>query len=680
MGRRTAAASMLMTATFALSLIGCGSGAGPLAPTTTPIEHLIVIVGENHSFDNVFATYVPSDPSQHVWNLLSQGIIDAAGRPGPNFSLALQQQATDRTEYELSPTRTGPFANLPQPSTTLSALPAPPCLLTTVLFHTPLCSDIGLDAAAQGLLNVGGTGQSLYFPGLHLFPVPDCRYPSDLPNGPYSLVGASQLNGCGTPILVAPAPLQYTGNTGDPVHRFFQMWQQNDCSAAHISAANPSGCLGDLYTWVATSVGWQITADGMPPAGNQGTFQGGIAMGFYNMAAGDYPYFLSLAQNFAINDNYHQFAMGGSGPNSEAIATGDVYFYTDGNGNPAVPPFPNLIENPNPQPGSDNFYIQSRPDPGDLGNTSSGGLVNCSDPSAPGVKAVADYLDALPYEPFRGGNCAPGVYYQVDNEYPSFDTMGQPIARGNAFPNGPDFAIGPQTIPTIGDALSARGISWKYYGEGLKVADSDPPLNELYCAICNPFQYSRSIMTTSLKNNLQDLDALYSDLASGSLPAVAFVKPDSLLDSHPGSSTAPLFEAFCRKIVNMVQANSALWSRTAILITFDEGGGWYDSGYIQPIDFFGDGPRTVMIAVSPFARTGFVDHTYSDHASILKFIERNWRLAPLSARSRDNLPNPAVEAAAPYFPINSPAIGDLMNMFDFTARLTGRLRVSPSNG
>ena len=64
-----------------------------------------------------------------------------------------------------------------------------------------------------------------------------------------------------------------------------------------------------------------------------------------------------------------------------------------------------------------------------------------------------------------------------------------------------------------------------------------------------------------------------------------------------------------------------MWQTTAILITFDESGGYYDSGYIQPIDFFGDGPRTVLIAVSPFAKTGFVDHTYTDHASILKFIE-----------------------------------------------------------
>ena len=63
--------------------------------TSTPIKHLIVVIGENRSFDNVFATYVPSDPRQSVWNLLSQGIVDKTGAPGLNAAKALQRQATD---------------------------------------------------------------------------------------------------------------------------------------------------------------------------------------------------------------------------------------------------------------------------------------------------------------------------------------------------------------------------------------------------------------------------------------------------------------------------------------------------------------------------------------------------------------------------------------------------------
>ena len=391
-------------------------------------------------------------------------------------------------------------------------------------------------------------------------------------------------------------------------------------------------------------------------------------MGFYNMATGDWPYFQLLSQKYAISDNYHQPIMGGTGPNSQFLMTGDVFYYTDSDGNAATPS-DDLIENPDPQPGSNNFYTHASPGPVDSGNTSTGGLVNCSDPTQPGVAAIRNYLKTLPYRPFKNGNCAPGHFYQVDNEYPYYDHLGNVIQQSDEFPAGPAFAIGPQTIPTIGDSLSAANISWKYYGEGFDNAASQPIANELYCAICNGFQYSRSIMTGPLKSNLQDLPSFFTDVSAGTLPAVSFVKPDILLDSHPGTSTPPLFEAFVKNIIEAVQQNDPLWQNTAILITFDESGGYYDSGYIQPIDFFGDGPRTVLIAVSPFAKTGFVDHTYADHASILKFIESNWGLRPLSARSRDNLPNPRTFPWEPYFPRNSPAIGDLMTMFRFPGNI-----------
>ncbi len=660
------------TATRVAALFGCGFGpALALEQTRTPIKHLIVVVGENRGFDNVFATYVPPNPQQSVWNLLSQGIVDKAGLPGANKAKALQRQATDTSVFQLAPKRAGALPNLPQPSTGLNAFPASPCALSQIYFAlkkdpagTLFCTDIGLPPLSQILLSQGGSGQPLYDPPL-MYPAPDCRYPSDLPNAPYSIVGASKLNRCGPPLFKTKiTPTKFTDNVGDPVHRFFQMWQQNDCRKGAMTRDNPSGCLHDLYSWVATSVGWQMTRNGLLPTNDQATFQGGVAMGFYNMAAGDFPYFRSLAESYAISDNYHQAVMGGTGSNSQFMMTGDVYYYTDASGNPATPPA-SLIENPNPLPGSNNYYTQARPGAADLGNTSTGGLVNCSDLSQPGVAAIRNYLNSLPYKPFNNGNCAPGRFYQVDNEYPSYDHLGNPNVKGNEFPAGPAFAIGPQTIPTIGEALSAKQVSWKYYGEGFNLASSLPLANQLYCAICNGFQFSRAVMTGPLKNNLTDLSSFFADIANGALPAVSFVKPDILLDGHPGTSTPALFEAFTKRIVNAVKRNQAIWSTSAILITFDESGGYYESGYIQPIDFFGDGPRTVMIAVSPFARAGAVDHTYSDHASILKFIERNWELKPLSARSRDNLPNPTAIPSAPYFPTNSPAVGDLTGMFDF---------------
>ena len=71
-----------------------------------------------------------------------------------------------------------------------------------------------------------------------------------------------------------------------------------------------------------------------------------------------------------------------------------------------------------------------------------------------------------------------------------------------------------------------------------------------------------------------------------------------------------------------------------------------------------------MIAVSPFTKGGHISHTYTDHVSILKFIEKNWGLKPLTARSRDNFPNP-ISDDDPYVPQNSPALGDLFDLFNF---------------
>jgi phospholipase C len=107
------------------------------------------------------------------------------------------------------------------------------------------------------------------------------------------------------------------------------------------------------------------------------------------------------------------------------------------------------------------------------------------------------------------------------------------------------------------------------------------------------------------------------------------------------------------------------WEASPHARELEEYCGYCDSGYIQPIDFFGDGPRIPLIVVSPFTRGGHVNHTYADHVSILKFIERNWRLKPLTHRSRDNFPNPIVDDSNPYVPVNSPALGDLFDMFHF---------------
>ena len=236
---------------------GCADKAsGPPEPAT-PIEHVIVVVGENQSFDALFGTYDPPAGEQ-VWNLRSRGIVDANGLPGPSFAKAAQQQAEVLTRFEISPVKTGAYATLPQPNTTFGGLQQGVCAGSP-----SLCPDPGLSEEDQGLLFLGGTGQSQARA--------DCRYPTDLPNGPYQITGPypplTRASSC--PDLLPVDPID---TAGDPVHSFFQMWQQSDCSMAYASADNPSGCLADLTTWVAVSVGWAV---GRPPANELDTAQGG---------------------------------------------------------------------------------------------------------------------------------------------------------------------------------------------------------------------------------------------------------------------------------------------------------------------------------------------------------------------------------------------------------------------
>jgi phospholipase C len=371
-------------------------------------------------------------------------------------------------------------------------------------------------------------------------------------------------------------------------------------------------------------------------------------MGFYNMAAGDAPLFKQLADQYAIADNYHQPIMGGTTANYFALATADVGVYTDAGGQPAVPPA-KQIENPDAQPGTNNWYTED----GYRGGT----YVNCADAQQPGVAGIRVLLAQLPYKAFNDGNCAPGSYYMVNNLEPAFAPLGAPLALG-----GDKFILPPQTMPHIGDAMTAGGVAWKWYSGG---RNDGAKVDKEYCGMCDTPTFFRSTMTGPDKDKLVDLMQFYVDVKDeASFPSVAVIAPYDSISGHPGYAMQPSFDQLVADVMERVKANPALWKKTAILVTFDEGGGYYDSGYVQLIDFFGDGTRIPLIAISPWAKKGVVDHTYYDHASIAKFIERNWSLPPLSARSRDNLPNP-VHKDDPYVPSNRPAIGDLMNLFDF---------------
>lgn len=106
--------------------------------------------------------------------------------------------------------------------------------------------------------------------------------------------------------------------------------------------------------------------------------------------------------------------------------TGDVYY--QGSKWQSRPAASDQIENPNPVAGTNNFYLQDQIGAADPGSTVA--YTDCSDHSQPGVKTDMDYLHALPYVPFNDGNCAPSRWYQVNNNYPYYNTAGQPISGG----------------------------------------------------------------------------------------------------------------------------------------------------------------------------------------------------------------------------------------------------------
>jgi phospholipase C len=628
-----------------IALLSCGLAAAEdrdgddahRMKTATPIKHVIVLIGENWSFDSIFATYKPSR-GQLVDNLLARGVIDERGMPGPNFFASMQSQINQpypatyfidasktagKTAYQQAPA----MPSFPAPNT--AYVPTAPGGLNQgqAPFDRSVVPDSQLPRIEPsmefedlGLLRTGASGLPMFSTDTRVANATSLR------NGSFQLTGPR---------------LPYDSFTGDMVHRFFHMWQQADCNIANATDDNPSGCLKDLYPFVGV-------------ARNDGS--GGNALGFLNMLNGDAPVLKRLADRYTMNDNYHQPVMGGTAVQHTMLGTADAIFWETFQGM-TQPPAPS-VANPDPNAANNAAFKLDK------------NWTNCSDPNAPGIAAITGYLATLPWHP--AANCDAGHFYMINNMSPGFLPNGT-VDAANIVTGG---KVPPSGLRTIGDALNQKGISWAYYGGGFNAAvrvanGSTDPVDQLiaanYCDICNPFGYASSIMGNPAQRaaHIKDATDFLNALDQGKLPAVAYVKPDSLVDGHPASSKLDLFESLVDNIRDRLERKPELFAETAFIVTFDESGGFWDSGFMQPLDFFGDGPRIPLIVVSPFSRGGNVVHSYSDHASVVKFIERNWGLKPLTQRSRDNLPNPVMNDANPYVPRNMPAIGDLFDMFDF---------------
>jgi phospholipase C len=185
---------------------------------------------------------------------------------------------------------------------------------------------------------------------------------------------------------------------------------------------------------------------------------------------------------------------------------------------------------------------------------------------------------------------------------------------------------------TIGDRLSEKSISWAWYAGGWDDAVAGRKTDDEFQYHHQPFVYYANYApgTAARSEHLKDKTNFLADLNSN-FPQVAFYKPVGIENQHPGYSTVSGGDNEVREIVEAIR-KSPIWPNTAIIITYDEFGGFWDHVPPPVIDRWGPGSRIPAVIVSPFAKKGFVDHTVYNTTSILRLIETRFGLQPLSER------------------------------------------------
>ena len=183
-------------------------------------------------------------------------------------------------------------------------------------------------------------------------------------------------------------------------------------------------------------------------------------------------------------------------------------------------------------------------------------------------------------------------------------------------------------FPCIMDELENKELAWRYYGVG-DVFYSANPLPAFSSFKNNPLRFANCLPS----------DQFFSDISNHNLADVVWIRNGSLSE-HPDQNVT-LGQNFVVSIVNSIM-ESPYWASTAILVTWDDYGGWYDHVAPPQVDPVGLGFRVPLLIISPYAKRGFVDNALNDHTSILKFIETTFSLEPLT--SRDGQANNLLEA------------------------------------
>lgn len=330
---------------------------------------------------------------------------------------------------------------------------------------------------------------------------------------------------------------------------------------------------------------------------------GGLSMGYYSRDAMEKSTLWKLARENVLLDHFFMGAFGGSFLNH-------IYLVCA-----CAPVWPNAPESQRSKLDADGRPI-------------------------PNPKSAGDFEDTR-------------VVAASDGDYAVNTTQAVYLNNGGQGAN----LLPPQTLPTIGDRLTAKGVDFAWYSGGFDLA-AKPDRTEQeskYLAGEVRFQWHHQAFAyfkrfdpgtpegqAERAKHLKDAEKLYTDIAAGTLPPVTFYKPSGRFNQHPGYAALDKGDAEVAHIAELL-AKSPMKDSYALVITYDENGGFFD--HVAPpsgpaagarADFLGPATRVPAIVVSPLARKGVIDHTEYDTGSILKLITERFNLEPL--------PSPRVQA------------------------------------
>ncbi|MGD9969114.1 MAG: alkaline phosphatase family protein [Sulfuricurvum sp.] len=202
----------------------------------------------------------------------------------------------------------------------------------------------------------------------------------------------------------------------------------------------------------------------------------------------------------------------------------------------------------------------------------------------------------------------------------------------------PALRLPPLAYDTIGDALSSAGITWAWYSGGYDAATRGRGGEVDYQYHHNPFLYfERYAPGTPGRAHLKDENDFLDDIRNGNLPQVAFFKPSAHDNQHPGYASVSAADEKLKTIVESIRVRKELWEKSVIIVTYDENGGLWDHVPPPVVDRWGPGTRIPALIISPMAKKGFIDHTFYDTVSILRFIEWRYALPRTGDRESANL-------------------------------------------